>query len=290
MGKYSFTEESPIAGRPGTHNLKNTWESERYELGFLTGYGLGPVWPLAGLDASIYVPIAARNYQLTGYLVTDDPADNRAAYGQGSLHGSEKSGKSGTGIGDIQLNTLALLYADSDAGFWSCGSLRLSLPSGSSAAEKFIRIYHGEPTTPGAGDGVMRLVPGLSALKMVAGQRVTLALEYGLPLGTNRFAFNAPETWWSVPQGGLAGRHPSGYRGCGGLVQHIRRDALRGVQLPAVFSGEVAREVERRALDGGDRTAHAPRRRDRSVLPGPHPGVCHQRGVGHCGAALEAGH
>ena len=201
MGKYSFTEESPIAGRPGTHNLKNTWESERYELGFLTGYGLGPVWPLAGLDASIYVPIAARNYQLTGYLVTDDPADNRAAYGQGSLHGSEKSGKSGTGIGDIQLNTLALLYADSDAGFWSCGSLRLSLPSGSSAAEKFIRIYHGEPTTPGAGDGVMRLVPGLSALKMVAGQRVTLALEYGLPLGTNRFAFNAPETWWSVPQG-----------------------------------------------------------------------------------------
>jgi hypothetical protein len=194
-GTYSITETSPIAGRPGDHNLESAWESERYELGFLTGYGLGPVWPLAGFDASIYIPITSRNYQLAKYLVTDDPADNQAAYGQGSLHGSEKSGKSGTGIGDIQL------YANNEAGFWSCGSLKLSLPSGSSAAEKFIRIYHGEATTPGAGDGVMRLVPGLSALKMVAGQRVTFALEYGIPLGTNSFAFNAPETWWSIAQG-----------------------------------------------------------------------------------------
>jgi hypothetical protein len=201
MGKFAVTESAPIAGRTGVHDLENTWEAERYELGFLAGYGLGPVGFLAGLDASLYLPIGFRSYTLNGYLVKDDPADNQAAYGQGSLHGSERQGKSGSGVGDLQLNTLGMLYADPEMGLWSCGSLKLLLPTGGSAAEKFTRIYHGETTAPGVGDGVMRLIPGISALKTVAGQRVTVAAEYGIPLGTDSFSFVAPDTWWSITQG-----------------------------------------------------------------------------------------
>ncbi len=194
------------AGKPRPGTLGSTWGANTLEIGTMAGYGVGSLWFLRSMDLSLYLPFYFRDYTWIRYLVTSDsPPDFGAAWSVATLHPSLKKGAGGKGIGDVTLGAMALLFGDPGAGSSVSGALKISLPSSPSAHESFVKILHGEETSLGGGAGVPRLIPALSAIKKVAGQRVYLNLEYALPLGTETFSFFNPSR--PSPPGGEDGSY-----------------------------------------------------------------------------------
>jgi len=198
MGTFTSAETAAVSGHlvAGSHTYESEWTNTLSEIGATFGCGVGSVGFLPSVDISAYIPFYFRSYRLTKYLVTSDPTQIQAGYAMATLHGSLMDPESGSGIGDITLSGLALLYGDNASGTWISSTLRVSLATSPSAHERFARILHGDAVAPSSGDGVSRLVPAISMLKTVAGQRAYIDIEYALPLqGKENFTFTSPTLW-----------------------------------------------------------------------------------------------
>lgn len=194
LGNFTSSESALLPSRvDGAHQMESAWTSTNSEIGVMAGRGFGSLWFFKSLDLSLYVPGYFRSYTMKSYLVKDDPPGNQTAYARATLHKNMLDPKTGKGIGDPSLSLLGLWYADPAGGTWIGDALRITLPVATSTHEQFVRILHGLPSTPGGGDGVARLVPTLSGIQMIAGQRLYLDLEYALPLGTESFSFSTPK-------------------------------------------------------------------------------------------------
>ncbi len=173
--------EVPSAG--GGHDLAIKWNAERYEFGATGGLGLGPWWFVRAMDLSVSVPFTFYSYTLDEYVM-----DETAGMPYDSQHASMKGKVSGIAISDMQMSLLTLLYADSAAGTWIGGAIKVNMPTGNSGPEQFVRRLRGnEKVGPADGSGVLKLVPAVSGVKMISGQRFYVNLEYALPLGKQSF-------------------------------------------------------------------------------------------------------
>ncbi len=194
FGTYTSSESALLPSRPdGQHKMESSWSGTSSEIGILAGHGLGSLWFLKSMDASIYVPGYFRSFKMKSYLVKDDPEANQTAYARATLHPELLNAEAGKGIGDPTLSLLALWYADPPGGTWIGDALRITVPLAASSHESFIKLLHGIHGTPAGGDGVARLTPTISGIQMIAGQRLYADVEYGLPLGTESFSFTTPK-------------------------------------------------------------------------------------------------
>ena len=192
LSELSSTEAAEVPGSPGEIcSLTSEWKMEEYEIATMAGYGLGPFWFFKGLDISLFVPFYFRNFENIEYLNLTD-VGNEAARAQATLHTSMRQGKPGSGVGDVGISFMTLFYADPSTRTWGSGALKLVMPTSPSSGERFTRILHGDDLAPGGGGGVFRLIPAISGVKSVAGQRAYADLEYIIPLGAERFSFRSP--------------------------------------------------------------------------------------------------
>ena len=196
LGSYTSSETTPPAPWDGkAHKFESEFNATAAEIGVTGGYGLGKVWFLKAVDVSLYAPFTSRSFKLDHYFV-EDPApakEHELAYAGAFLHSSLRDGADGKGLGDLTLSTMALLYANPASGMWLSSAVRLTLPTGSSAAGQFARILHGEAADLGSGGGTTRVTPVVSFIKMIAGQRLYLSGEYALPLTKEKVTFRSPD-------------------------------------------------------------------------------------------------
>jgi len=191
VGSLAASESSVgIDGGPGgIHSTEIKWKTEKYEFGATMGYGFGPMGFMRGTEGSISIPFAIRSFQLDEYTM-----DKTSGYFYSSVHDTMKDRKMGTAMSDVQASLMGLLYANPAAGTWMSGALKVSIPTGSSAAEQYAKLLHGVATGgPADGAGVPRIIPAFSMVKSVARQRLFLNLEYAIPVGKEKFDITTPE-------------------------------------------------------------------------------------------------
>ena len=190
ISKFTSTESAPIPGTVyGSEEriVKSKWTTGYYELGMLSGYGLGSWWPFKSVDISVFLPFYVREYRLDSLLV-----DNETSFGSSMQRPSMRDAKLGMGLGDIHFGVMSLFYSDPVGGLWVSGALKASVPSGASAHERFVKILHGDSIGPGGGEGVARAGPALFALKVISRQRLYASVDYSLPLQEESFSVTAP--------------------------------------------------------------------------------------------------
>jgi hypothetical protein len=190
-GEASVTETAPIPGKTGEHAFESVWERVGFELGLTVGHGLGRIGFLPRVDASLYVPVHFDAFRLTTFIQTDAPPGKQAENAWTTLHRSLQDPPSSRAFGDASLSVVSLLHESRAT--WLSGGLRLAMPTGASAPERFVRLLHGEETGPAPGAGVARLAPSVSLVQMLGGQRLFGSLEYAMPLGREAFAIETPD-------------------------------------------------------------------------------------------------
>jgi hypothetical protein len=190
VGSFSASDSdvtnSGAPGGGGTTKIK--WTEERYELGASLGYGFGPLGFIRGSEAALSVPFSIRSVKYGSYLYDD------TGLFDDSLHTNIKDKKTGSALSDIQASLLGLLYADASGGTWLSSAIKVALPTGTSAAKQYTLLLHGVDTGgPADGAGVTRITPALNVVKSIARQRLYVNLEYGIPIGSEKFTINTAE-------------------------------------------------------------------------------------------------
>ncbi len=197
LGQNTSTDAQPVStldiplGAP--HHLKSTWNGESADLGLTIGRGLGSLWFLKGSDVSLYLPFYFRDFSPPRYWDDDVAPNDKATHTRTTLHPSLVDGAAGKGLGDAGVSAQVMLWASAEAGFWGSAAAKVFFPTATlRGARQFTKILHGASEEPGGGLGVAQVVPALSVIKMIGGQRLYLDVEYAQPLGKDSFTIRSP--------------------------------------------------------------------------------------------------
>lgn len=186
----SETDVTDMGGPGGGYPTKIKWTTEKYEMGATLGYGFGPLGFMRGTEGSVSIPFSIRSFRLDEYTFAET-----SGLFYSSVHDTMKDKRMGTTLSDIQAALMGLFYADPNAGTWMSGTLKVTVPTGTSAAQQYTKLLHGvDEGGPADGMGVPRIIPAISMVKSIARQRLFLNIEYAVPLGKETFTITTPES------------------------------------------------------------------------------------------------